>query len=43
MEKYKELFDEYQVKDEDYQYDLCHEGLAFLRGANTICGYEARQ
>ena len=43
--KYKELFDEYRVKDEDYQHDLlaCHEGLAFLRGTNMICGYEARQ
>lgn len=40
--KYKELFDEYRVKDEKRQHDLlvCHEGLAFLQNTNKICEYE---
>lgn len=41
-EKYKKLFDEYRVKDEDCLHDLlaCYEGLTFLQGTSKICEYE---
>ena len=41
-EKYKELFDTYNVKDKKRQHDMlaCHEGLAFLNNSTKYCKYE---
>lgn len=41
-EKYRELFDTYNVKNEKRQHDMlaCHEGLAFLNETQNYCRYE---
>lgn len=41
-EKYKKLFDTYDVKDNKCQHDMlaCHEGLAFINNSEKYCRYE---
>lgn len=41
-DEYRELFNEYHVKDEKRLHDMlaCHEGIAYINGEDAFCEYD---